>query len=442
MVFIAGLMAGFGSYVFAAEDYNSSRSNTQTSIAKINEEVGNVLLRYGAGGAGGAEINEVTDALAVGISTVDLKAMLIRFGVSDDGITEVFAELDRLGTGDATQGIDSFFDVFVELEVFVEVIANDANLTKTEAGRVIDTLMKISPAFIIDENGLQESRKAELVEAIASDASLTRADAKRALDAFAGAITKSAPALHKALISGERVALVGFGSFSISKRKARTGRVKYSNITLKRGVFKDTAMNAIQNIKSAAPEERENLKEELKVSRGTFQTEILSMSLSIRENAKELRENFRENVKTTIGHVDHGKTARIALAHGKGLRMLNRFRSATARFGHILSRLESRVNKLEAQGIPTDSFFDVFTSIEEAKNTQVENDAKMEQLKAKYESLLEGENVKGVAEEARAIAKELKSEIQTLHAKLRAIKDDIKVAGEYNSSISNSSTDL
>ena len=67
--------------------------------------------------------------------------------------------------------------------------------------------------------------KAELVEAIASDANLTKADARRALDAFVGATTKS-------LRSGNRVALVGFGSFSISKRKARTGRNPQTGATI------------------------------------------------------------------------------------------------------------------------------------------------------------------------------------------------------------------
>jgi len=67
--------------------------------------------------------------------------------------------------------------------------------------------------------------KAELVEVIASDANLTKADARRALDAFVGATTKS-------LRSGSRVALVGFGSFSISKRKARTGRNPQTGATL------------------------------------------------------------------------------------------------------------------------------------------------------------------------------------------------------------------
>lgn len=59
--------------------------------------------------------------------------------------------------------------------------------------------------------------KAELIEAIASDAKMTKADAKRALDAFIVATTG-------ALRNGERVALVGFGSFSVIKRAARKGR--------------------------------------------------------------------------------------------------------------------------------------------------------------------------------------------------------------------------
>lgn len=59
--------------------------------------------------------------------------------------------------------------------------------------------------------------KAELIEAIATDAGLSKADSKKALDAFIGATTKS-------LKKGDRVALVGFGSWSVSKRSARTGR--------------------------------------------------------------------------------------------------------------------------------------------------------------------------------------------------------------------------
>jgi len=59
--------------------------------------------------------------------------------------------------------------------------------------------------------------KAELIDAIAGESKLTKVDSKKALDAFMKA---TADALKK----GERVALVGFGSFSVVKRNARTGR--------------------------------------------------------------------------------------------------------------------------------------------------------------------------------------------------------------------------
>ncbi len=59
--------------------------------------------------------------------------------------------------------------------------------------------------------------KAELIDAIASEAKITKADANRALDAFMNATTKS-------LKKGDRVALVGFGTFSVAKRAARNGR--------------------------------------------------------------------------------------------------------------------------------------------------------------------------------------------------------------------------
>ncbi|MBL4863226.1 MAG: HU family DNA-binding protein [Crocinitomicaceae bacterium] len=59
--------------------------------------------------------------------------------------------------------------------------------------------------------------KAELIDAIASDAGLSKADAKRALDGFVNAT-------GDALKKGDRISLVGFGSFSVSNRAARTGR--------------------------------------------------------------------------------------------------------------------------------------------------------------------------------------------------------------------------
>ena len=59
--------------------------------------------------------------------------------------------------------------------------------------------------------------KAQLIDAMAAGAGLTKADAKKALDAFVVATTD-------ALKSGDRVALIGFGSYSVTERGARTGR--------------------------------------------------------------------------------------------------------------------------------------------------------------------------------------------------------------------------
>ena len=59
--------------------------------------------------------------------------------------------------------------------------------------------------------------KQDLISAIAQKSGLTKIDAKKALEAYIDATSK-------ALKKGDRVALVGFGSFSVSKRAARTGR--------------------------------------------------------------------------------------------------------------------------------------------------------------------------------------------------------------------------
>ncbi|HCE58170.1 MAG: HU family DNA-binding protein [Draconibacterium sp.] len=59
--------------------------------------------------------------------------------------------------------------------------------------------------------------KAQLIDAMAAGAGLTKVDAKKALDAFIAATTD-------ALKAGDRVALIGFGSFSVSERGKRTGR--------------------------------------------------------------------------------------------------------------------------------------------------------------------------------------------------------------------------
>lgn len=59
--------------------------------------------------------------------------------------------------------------------------------------------------------------KAELVAKLAEDAGITKTQANDVLNSFVEAITKT-------LKSGDKVTLVGFGTFSVSKRAARTGR--------------------------------------------------------------------------------------------------------------------------------------------------------------------------------------------------------------------------
>ncbi|GAL07448.1 nucleoid-associated protein HU-beta [Photobacterium aphoticum] len=59
--------------------------------------------------------------------------------------------------------------------------------------------------------------KTQLVDKIAENADISKASAGRALDAFIEAVSDS-------LKAGDSVALVGFGTFSVRERAARTGR--------------------------------------------------------------------------------------------------------------------------------------------------------------------------------------------------------------------------
>lgn len=59
--------------------------------------------------------------------------------------------------------------------------------------------------------------KKELIDAVSSHADLSKADAGRAVDAVTNTITSE-------LAKGGDVRLIGFGTFSVSKRNARTGR--------------------------------------------------------------------------------------------------------------------------------------------------------------------------------------------------------------------------
>ncbi len=68
--------------------------------------------------------------------------------------------------------------------------------------------------------------KAELISAIAAKAEITKVDAKKALDAFIDVTAES-------LKNGDRLTLVGFGSFSVTSRIARNGRNPRTGLKIK-----------------------------------------------------------------------------------------------------------------------------------------------------------------------------------------------------------------
>ena len=68
--------------------------------------------------------------------------------------------------------------------------------------------------------------KSELIDGMAEHAGITKAAAKKALESFLGNVEGS-------LKKGNRVSLVGFGSWSVSKRNAREGRNPQTGKTIK-----------------------------------------------------------------------------------------------------------------------------------------------------------------------------------------------------------------
>ena len=68
--------------------------------------------------------------------------------------------------------------------------------------------------------------KAELIAKISEDAGITKTHANATIDAFVDAVTKT-------LKKGDKVTLVGFGTFSVSKRAARNGRNPQTGAVIK-----------------------------------------------------------------------------------------------------------------------------------------------------------------------------------------------------------------
>jgi DNA-binding protein HU-beta len=86
--------------------------------------------------------------------------------------------------------------------------------------------------------------KAELIEKIAAKAKITKRAANIALDTFVVSVTG-------ALKKGDRVALVGFGTFSVAKRKARTARNPRTGETINVPARKAPKFKAGRELKKA-----------------------------------------------------------------------------------------------------------------------------------------------------------------------------------------------
>ena len=86
--------------------------------------------------------------------------------------------------------------------------------------------------------------KAELVEKMAKDAKVTKAAANKAIDSFVDGV-------KKALKKGDKVTLIGFGTFSVTQRKARKGRNPQTGAEIKIAARKAPKFSAGKALKTA-----------------------------------------------------------------------------------------------------------------------------------------------------------------------------------------------
>lgn len=82
--------------------------------------------------------------------------------------------------------------------------------------------------------------KSQLVDAIARNAKITKVDAKKALDAFIEVTGET-------LRSGDKIVLVGFGSFSVAKKPERTGRNPRTGAAIRIAPRNVVKFRAVQN---------------------------------------------------------------------------------------------------------------------------------------------------------------------------------------------------
>ncbi len=86
--------------------------------------------------------------------------------------------------------------------------------------------------------------KAELIEAVAAQAGVSKADAERTVAALFDTVVKTAK-------KGDKVSWPGFGSFSVTKRAARTGRNPQTGEPVKIKASKALKFSASSTLKSA-----------------------------------------------------------------------------------------------------------------------------------------------------------------------------------------------
>ncbi len=86
--------------------------------------------------------------------------------------------------------------------------------------------------------------KAELTEAMAEAADISKAAAARALDGMVDAVTE-------ALKNGDQVSLIGFGTFSVRDRAARTGRNPQTGEAINIAASRNPAFKAGKALKDA-----------------------------------------------------------------------------------------------------------------------------------------------------------------------------------------------
>lgn len=86
--------------------------------------------------------------------------------------------------------------------------------------------------------------KADLVDKMAKDADIAKVAAGKALDSLIDAVTRT-------LIKGDKLALIGFGTFSVGKRKARTGRNPQTGAAIKIPARKVPRFSAGKTLKDA-----------------------------------------------------------------------------------------------------------------------------------------------------------------------------------------------